>query len=326
MQNSLLISDAPEPGDAGAAFAPTTVRYVKLGRGGCWSAAALVDKVIPFGFREVTHAACAAGDWTGVKAQLLAAGRTPSGASHAVRELRDIYERGGGCLWFTIADGHLHWAFAEPEVIPVADRGDDQPSRFRRVRGTWRRDSLTGEPLTTRSLSSALLRTASYRMTICKVDHQDYLLRRIRGEADPLHRAAVDLQAEMTTLAARLIAQLDWRDFETLVDLILTRSGWRRGSKVGDGEVDVDMLYDNPSTGETAWVQVKSSASSKTLADYHGRFTRDGSCQHFFFACHSPDTMLTLPVGRGMHLWTGAALAVVAIRAGLFDWLVERTR
>jgi hypothetical protein len=50
--------------------------------------------------------------------------------------------------------------------------------------GAWQRPSLTGEPPTTRSLSSALLRTASYRMTVCKVDHHDYLLHRIHGEPD----------------------------------------------------------------------------------------------------------------------------------------------
>jgi hypothetical protein len=37
--------------------------------------------------------------------------------------------------------------------------------------------SLTGEPLTVRSLSSALTRTASYQMMICAIKHADYLLR-----------------------------------------------------------------------------------------------------------------------------------------------------
>ena len=85
----------------------------------------------------------------------------------------------------------------------------------------------------------------------------------------------------MIKLATRMIAQLDRRDFEILIDLILARSGWRRGSAVGDGEVDVDLLLDNPSTGETAWVQIKSTAAQATLDDYIGRFTRDSSCQHF---------------------------------------------
>jgi hypothetical protein len=140
-------------------------------------------------------------------------------------------------------------------------------------------------------------------MTICKVDHKDYLLRRIRGEPDPLHREAAALQAQLVQLATRMIVQLDWRDFEILIDLILARSGWRRGSALGEGEVDVDLLL-----------------------DYLGRFTRDGSCQHFFFACHSPTSQLTLPAGPALHVWTGATLVDIAIRSGMFDWLIERTR
>ena len=44
--------------------------------------------------------------------------------------------------------------------------------------------------LTHGELSSALTRTASYQMTICTIEHADYLLRRIRGEKpNPLHTA-----------------------------------------------------------------------------------------------------------------------------------------
>ena len=33
-----------------------------------------------------------------------------------------------------------------------------------------------------------------------------------------------------------------------------------------------------------------------------------------------------LPEGRQLHLWTGTALADAAIEAGLFGWLMERSR
>ena len=75
--------------------------------------------------------------------------------------------------------------------------------------------SLTGEPLTVRSLSSALTSTASYQMTICAIKHADYLLRRIRDEPDPVHVQATALRAEMRKIGLRMIRQLDWRDFET---------------------------------------------------------------------------------------------------------------
>lgn len=307
-------------------FAPTAVRYVKLGRGGAWSPAAFAIGILPVGFDEIDDSLCRGGDWAAVHARFVAIGRTPAGASQGMRELQDVYTLDANCLWVTMADGHLYWAFADPAVVPVEDGPPDSFSRYRRVIGGWLRTSLAGEPLTTRSLSSALLRTASYRMTICKVAHEAYLLRRIRGEADPLHTAAVALQAQQEALAVKMIAQLDWRDFETLVDLVLTRSGWRRGSNVGDGEVDVDLLLDNPSTGETAWVQVKSTASQATLEDYLARFERDGSAERFYFVCHSPNGVLTMPPGRARHLWVGTALAAVVVRAGLFDWLIARTR
>ncbi len=72
-------------------------------------------------------------------------------------------------------------------MVPLDGSGTERPTRVRRVLGdAWQRHSVTGEALTTRSLSSALLRTASYRMTVCKVDHQDYLLRRL--EPRRVHR------------------------------------------------------------------------------------------------------------------------------------------
>ncbi len=62
------------------------------------------------------------------------------------------------------------------------------------------------------------------------------------------------------------------------------------------------------------------------LDDYIERFRRDGSCERFYFVCHTPRSALSVPEERGLHLWAGAALARNAIAAGLFDWLIERTR
>jgi hypothetical protein len=63
---------------------------------------------------------------------------------------------------------------AEPEVLSVADPLGDGLRRYRRTVDGWHRHSLTGEPLTIRSLSSALTRVAGYRMTICTVERADY--------------------------------------------------------------------------------------------------------------------------------------------------------
>ena len=311
----------------GAEFAPGQIRYIKLGQGGAWAAKALALGIIPFGYPQVSHTLCASGRWEEVGQQLKDMGRTKAGVSQGLRELRDFYELPADTLWVTVADGHVWWAFAEGPVTATENEGggSDGPARQRATRNGWSRQSLTGEALTTASMSSALTRTANYRMTICRIDRGDYLLRRIRGEQDPLHKQALALQQQMRQLALAMIGQLDWADFETLVDLIFSRNGWRRGGVLGRNQADVDLLLDHPVTGQMAWVQVKSATNQAELDDYLGRFARDGSAQHFFYICHS-EAGLTLANEPHLHLWAGDRLAKIAVEAGLFGWLVQRTQ
>jgi hypothetical protein len=111
-----------------------------------------------------------------------------------------------------------------------------------------------------------------------------------------------------------------------LVDLIFARGGWRRASRVGEGLTDVDIILEQPTTGERAFVQVKSQANRATLADYVERFRRSGAYDRMFFVCHSPKGPLAEDEIQQVHVWEGDRLAEVAIGAGLFDWLMERTR
>ena len=306
--------------------APSAVRYIKLGLGGAWAADAIEQSIVPFGFSQVAHEPCAVGDWDSVSRQLVASGRNPGGATSGVRELRDFYELDDDALWVTFADRHLYWCFAEREVIAV-----DQPEpggwhRFRHCVGGWSRMSLTGEPLSTSSLSSALTRVAGFRQTLCTIERQDYLLRRIRGEEEPLLAKARGLRAELETVGLEMIAGLDWRDFEIFVDLLFANGGWRRQSALAAGEIDIDLLLENPVTRESAWVQVKSRCNQAVLDDYLERFRRDGAAQHFFLTVHSPMVQLRAPSGSGIHIWAGPELARAALSAGLFDWLIDRSR
>lgn len=309
-----------------AEFAPKEVRYIKLGTGGGWFDQALKDGTIPFGYVMVDHAACLAGDWDTVRQAIRDYGRSENIVSQGVREVRDFYELGEDTLWVTMAHGHFWWAFAELPVIPIENAADGTPGRFRRTKDGWHRQSLTGEPLAVGSLSSALTRTASYRMTICRVDRADYLLRRIRGEPEPLHAEAGVLQERMREVGLNMIRLLHWEEFETLVDLIFARNGWRRRGVLGKNQPDVDLVVDQPITNEVAWVQVKTGTRQSDLDDYLERFRRDGRYDRFFFVCHTSPAPLRLPEEGNLHLWAGEHLARAAIEAGLFDWLVERTR
>jgi hypothetical protein len=95
---------------------------------------------------------------------------------------------------------------------------------------------------------------------------------------------------------------------------------------LGRDQADVDLILSQPTIGELAWVQIKSRTSQAELDDYLGRFWRDGSCDRFFFVCHSAAGALSLPAQPRLHLWAAEGLSDAALDAGLFDWLIDRTR
>lgn len=305
-------------------IAPSAVRYIKLGPKNQWAPAAFERGELHFGYKTISHELCAAGQWDQVTQILIAEGRSGGKETDATREIRDFYTLDQTCLWITFADRRLYWAFAEPEVIWAGPETEAQGCRVRKTIGPWRSSDTAGRPLLFEELSTRLTQVASYRQTLCSVRDQDYLLRRVNGEAEPIVQEAIEVRGKMLSVAARMIKRLHWAEFETMVDLIFTRSGWQRVSTVGGTQKDADLILQHPTTGETASVQVKSKARQAVLDDYVKRFRSSGMHDRLFFICHSPIGALSVSSDRELHLWTDEVLAATAIRAGLFEWLIER--
>jgi hypothetical protein len=247
-------------------------------------------------------------------------GRDPD----AAREVLDFYSLGPDCLWITFARHHLWWTFAEPEVLWLGGDGREHGERIRRAIGGWRSADQKGRPLRMDQLSTKLTQLASYRRTICKVRAQDYLLRRIRGIQEPIIAEANEARDSMLDITARAIASLHWADFETLVDIVFSRSGWFRVSALGGTQKTVDLELDQPTTDERALVQVKSKASQAVLDDYIARFDESGVYDRMFFICHSPTGKLSAGERPNVHVWAGREFAVMVLKLGLHDWVLEK--
>jgi hypothetical protein len=151
------------------------------------------------------------------------------------------------------------------------------------------------------------------------------VIRQSNGEEAPVMARARTARTALVTVAREMIAGLHWADFETLVDLIFARTGWQRVSRVGETLSDVDLILEQPATGETAFVQVKSTARQAVLDDYADRFRRSGLCDRMFFVCHTPRGPLSAGDTARLHVWAGDRLAEAAVKAGLFAWLTERS-
>ncbi len=304
---------------------PKEIRYIKLGSGGRWAQTAFERGELHFGYRTVSHDLCRRGDWDAVVRSLTEQGRSLSKARDAVREVRDFYALGSDCLWITFADGHLWWAFAAPEVTWLGVDEDGRGARTRRTVDGWHNVNIKGDALRIDDLSSRLTQVAAYRQTVCSVKASDYLIRRINAIEEPVVARAGAARAAMIAVATEMIAGLHWADFETLVDLIFARTGWQRISRVGGTQADTDLVLEQPTIGETAFVQVKSTAGQAVLDDYVERFRRIGTYNRMFFVCHSPTGALSVDATAGVHIWAGDRLADAAVKAGLFDWLTERS-
>lgn len=304
-------------------LSPSTIRYIKLGAGGAFARASLDRGELQLGYHEIPHQPCADGDWEAVLARLIPLRRSVGKARDSMREVRDFYSQGRDCLWITFADGYLWWGFAELVVTMHVDSPPPAASRSRKMIDKWRNTNLVGAPLRMTDLTTRLTQVANYRGTICAVRASDYLLRKINGEEEPIFRAAATARTTMIASAKSMIAVLHWADFEIMVDLIFARGGWQRVSVLGGTMADIDLLLEQPTLGETASVQVKSRANQAVLDEHLAHFAVSG-LPRTFFVCHSPDGKLTTGDAPGVHLWTGDHLAEIAVKSGLFDWLMDR--
>lgn len=297
------------------------IRFIKLGEKGAWAEASFFSGRILFGAHGINHDDCITKNWDTVSKQLQAV--NPKSIKDSLRKVTEFYDE-QPTLWITMADGHLWWCLSEGEPVALHDAGLDEPDRYRETVDGWHRENLLGEALLLRKISSSLTKTGSYRGSICKVENENYLKRLLNGDRDPLQIKAKELLEQQETLALDLIRRLHWSEFETLVDLIFARNGWRRTSVLGRSIPDIDFVADQTVTGDVAWVQVKAKSSTTELNEYIDRFHRDGSGSQFFFACHTLSGKLPQYQQSNIHIWTGLDLAKQAVGAGLFGWLTEQ--
>ncbi|MGC1776989.1 MAG: hypothetical protein WBB34_03525, partial [Xanthobacteraceae bacterium] len=161
------------------------VRYIKFGRGGGWAASSLERGELHFGHGQISHEMALTSDRRTIKQHGLHQGRDARTASQDAREIFDFYNLGSDCLWITFAKDHLWWTFAESGVIWLG-KGKGHGERMRKSIGGWRNTDVNGAALKISALTTKLTKVSAYRRSICAVEAQDYLLRRINGVVDPL--------------------------------------------------------------------------------------------------------------------------------------------
>lgn len=294
----------------------TEAYFIKLGRNGEWEESCLREGTLRLGYRLAPHDLCAAGNWQAVRTCMLDGRKNVGAGTRDTNQIRTFYEADDRTIFITFSGGSMYWCRAAPGVEPHAS----QAWRTRRTVDGWHDRSRAGEPFTSERLSGSLLKVRGFQGTICRVRAIDYLLRKIDDISIPEVDAAKDAENALLDAIKALMRLLTWQDFELLVDLVFSNSGWRRVGVVGRSEKTSDMELVLPTTGERAFVQVKSTTNRAEIEGYVEGFRSSRVFDRMFFAWHSGPTAAEAASPR-VTLIGPDRLARMVLDAGLVSWL-----
>ncbi len=302
------------------------VHYVKLGEGGAWERQSLEEGTMRVGYYEVPPSLPLHGDYEAIRKTYLNSGSDAGTATRYANELLKFYQAGNEALWITFSGGLMHWAVADGPVTYLGADKELYPigSSYRQTISGWSHASFSGKILRMSELSGRVTKTAGYRGTICDFDkwERNYILRKIQDQEIDEVIEAKAAKARMLNSCETLIKLLPWVDFEQLVDLVFSKSGWQRVGTIGGDQKTSDLELVQPMTGERAIVQIKSSTSQNELNAYEQEFSKM-KADRYFYVWHTCKANLHTDINN-LNLIDPAALAQHVINSGLYDWLLTK--
>jgi len=305
---------------------PKSVRYVKNGSGGKWWQAARTNNQIHAGWKTVSHDLLKAPDFPKMQEFIKAEYGLRQGATTDFNQLRDLLDAPSKHIWMTFQDGCMWWCTAfDGAIINPKGESREKGNFWLACNRPWSNQSLKGRLLAIKDLPGSVTRTAGFKSTVCTPKEWQAVLRIIRDEKDPDATSAANARSAYQKTVLMMVKRLSPQDFEQLIDLILTRTGWERISTRGGPREGIDIEAENPAVNEIAFVQVKGSANQQVLNDYIERFKqRREIYARMIFAVHSPTGNLTVPIDYPIQVWTGDRLAQLVVRLGLGKWVETR--
>lgn len=299
------------------------VLFIKLGQGGKFERECIEsNQTLRLGYREVDHKLCITGQWDKVHDYFITEenSKTFVATSHS-NQIKQFYEEDEKTLWITFYANKLWWCFSKPEITLLADKTKTRP-----VIGKWSDKDINGNTLLAGNISGKLLKTQGFRGTICSVPEEKYALAKINCEQ---MKEVVEVEQAMFNLKNKLtflIQNIQWKDFETLVDLIFRQAGWQRVGDTGKTQKTLDLELFAPVTGERAIVQIKAQSDLQQFLSYQEQFATMDDYDKFFYVVHTAKNNLTTYENETeTKLYLVDKVAELTISAGLVEWVIKKT-
>lgn len=302
---------------------PKNIRYIKLGEQGRWEESCINDSTIRLGYESHLHTESISKQWDLVREFWLKERNGDVGTTtRDINQIRDFYELSENDIWITFHKRKLYWCQAKAEVTELSDR-----SRIRKTIEPWSCKDKNGKELKIENLDGRLTKVQGFRGTICGVQMNDYLIRKINGEKISEVEETKSNLIKLKTNISHLIKGLWWHDFELLVELVFSKSGWQRYSVLGKTEKDLDLDLYSPITKKRAFVQIKSSTDFSAFTKYVETFKNYNQFQEMYYVYHtSIDHQKNIITNEAENIFTLDCddIAELVITTGLIDWLIEK--
>ena len=300
---------------------PNKVLFIKLGAGGAFETDCIEkDQNLRLDYNEANHELCIKRDWKGVNDYYTSTGFSKSVATSHSNQIKQFYEEDDQTLWITFYANKLWWCFSKPEITLLPDKTKTRP-----VIGKWSDKDINGVLLRAGNISGKLLKTQGYQGTICSVLEDKYAVTKINGELLP---EVVEVESAMKNLkdkTAQLIKHLQWQDFEILIEMIFTQSGWQRVGATGKTQKTFDLDLLAPVTGDRAMVQIKSESDLRQFEDYQKKFEIMTGYDKIFYVVHSPSkNLIDYQNNSNIQLCLVEKISELTIASGLVEWVIKK--
>lgn len=305
---------------------PKKIRFIKLGEKGNWESKCISENIIRLGYLSPYHEDSLAGNWAVVKNFWLKARNGNEGtASRDINQIRDFYELEETDIWITFYKKKLYWCNASKEVIELDDK-----SRIRNVIGSWLSTDINGKTLSIENIDGRVTKVQGYRGTICSIDLQEYLVRKINGQKIADVESANLALDRLKSNVEELIKGLWWHDFELLIDLVFSKAGWQRFSVLGKTEKDIDLDVYSPTAQKRAFVQIKSTTTKNEIESYIKTFKEYQQFDEMYFIYHTCNQDLSdfekqlKNSDKNINVWGLKEISNLVVSSGLVEWLINK--
>ncbi len=254
------------------------------------------------------------------------------------KAIRQFYTASEDDYFFTFLNSTMYYCHPIGDIIPITENnthgGFDPGSRIRATTG-WKDHPETTDSIKflERNLSGRITKAKIYRGTIYELTgiEKETFFNTLKWEFPECKRLE-EVKNTIPKLIIPVIQMLNDHDFEILVDMLLTKSGWLRVGGRGGTQKAIDMEYLIPVENKQVYVQVKSVMSdrvckealkllSEELAD------KDNIICYLVF--HTMNSGTSIPVKyRNLNVITLNVTVLAQLCCNhqeIIDWLLLRT-